>query len=218
MAKYINVDLIFKDRTDAGIQLSEKLLQLNLQNPIIVALPRGGVAVAKPIADKLNAKLDIMVSKKIGSPYNSELAIGAVTSHGDYVIASYADYELGENKFDYLQTHIVDLVNECKEREKKYLSCRGGFETRLYEGQNIIIVDDGTATGMTAMAAIKSIKKQDPLSIVLAIPVISYQAYDEIAKQVKIETLKIPYDFSAVGIHYIDFNPVTDDEIKEMLG
>ena len=219
MAKYLNTDLIFKDRADAGIQLAEKLILLKLQNPIVIALPRGGVAVAKPIADKLSAKLDIMVSKKIGAPNNPELALGAVTSRGDYVVAPYSEYELGQNKWDYLQAQIVDLVKECQEREKKYLSHRGGFQTRLYEGQNIVLVDDGTATGMTALAAIKSIKKQNPKSLILAIPVISTQAYDEIKPQVdRIETLKIPRDFGAVGLHYIDFEAVTDDEIKEMIG
>lgn len=225
MAKYTNLDLIFKDRTDAGNQLADKLISYNLQNPIVIGLPRGGVAVAKPIADSLSAKLDIIVSKKIGAPNNPELAIGAVTSHGDYVIAPYyveAIHELplpGQNKWDYLQKEIVRLVKDCQEREKKYLSCRDVPVGRLYENQNIILVDDGTATGMTAMAAVKSIKKQNPKSLILAIPVISTQAYDEIKPLVnKIETLKIPRDFVAVGLHYIDFEPVTDDEIKEMLG
>ena len=117
-----------------------------------------------------------------------------------------------------MQAQIVHLVKECQEREKKYL-CRDAPPGRLYEGQNIILVDDGTATGMTALAAIKSIKKQNPKSLILAIPVISTQAYDEIKPQVdRIETLKIPRDFGAVGLHYIDFEAVTDDEIKEMIG
>ena len=234
MAKYTNVDLIFKDRTEAGKMLAEKLFLCELQNPIVIGLPRGGVEVAKPIADCLGAKLDIMVSKKIGAPGNPELAIGAVTSHGDYVISSYSDemfqsiFFKDEKKWGYLQSQIVYLVNECKEREKKYLSCRGGVpsrggsasggQTRPYEGRNIILVDDGTATGMTAQAAIKSIKKQNPTNLILAIPVISSQAYDEIKDQVnKIETLKIPRDFVAVSIHFQNFEPVTDDEIKAML-
>ena len=222
MAKYTNTDLIFRNRTDAGKQLAEKLVLYKLENPIIIGLPRGGVTVSKPIADRLGAKLDIMVSKKIGAPSNPELAIGAVTSHGDYVIASYSNYELGDNKWDYLQNQIVYLVNECQEREKKYKEgCKSGLETcpSGYKEQNIILVDDGTATGMTAMAAIKSIKKQNPKFIVLAIPVISSQAYDELKKQVnQIETLKIPMEFVAVGVHYLDFEAVTDEEIKKMLG
>ena len=217
MAKYTNVDLIFKDRADAGYQLAEKLLDYKLTNPIVVALPRGGVSVAKPIAEKLNAKLDIIVSKKIGAPLNPELAIGAVTSYGDYVISPYSDYELGEGKWDYLQNQIVYLVNACKEREKKYLG-RDAPPGRLYNGQNIILVDDGTATGMTALAAIKSIRKQKPAFLILAIPVISYQAFDEIKDQVnKIETLKIPREFIAVGVHYENFEAVLDEEIRAML-
>src|SRR3989338_6561167 len=149
MAKYLNIDLVFKDRTDAGKQLASKLLEYKLANPIVVALPRGGVSVAKPIADILHVKLDIMVSKKIGAPGNPELAIGAVTSHGDYVISAYSDFELGQNKWDYLQEQIVYLVNDCKEREKNYR--KGEFYTSpTYDSQNIILVDDGTATGMTA--------------------------------------------------------------------
>lgn len=224
MAKYTNVDLIFKDRTEAGKMLAQKLFLYELQNPIVIGLPRGGVEVAKPIADCLGAKLDIMVSKKIGAPGNPELAIGAVTSHGDYVISSYSDemfqsmFFKDEKRWDYLQSQIVYLVNECREREKKYLSCRGKVYPCPYMGQNIILVDDGTATGMTAQAAIKSIKKQNPAFLVLAIPVISSQAYDEIKEQVnKIEALKIPRDFVAVSIHFQNFEPVTDNEIKAML-
>lgn len=211
MAKYKNTDLIFKDRAQAGLMLAEKLIDSKLTNPIIVALPRGGVAVAKPIAERLNAKLDIMVSKKIGAPGNPELAIGAVTSHGDYVIAPYADYELVDR--DYIKEQIVYLANNCKEREKRYKSHSPDFPNRT-----IILVDDGTATGMTALAAIKSIKKQNPAYLILAIPVISSQAYDEIEEQIdKIETLKIPRDFIAVGAHFEEFLPVTDEEIKALL-
>lgn len=223
MAKYLNTDLVFKNRTHAGELLAEKLLTYKLENSIVIGLPRGGVPVAKPIADKLNAKLDIMVSKKIGAPGNPELAIGAVTSCGDYVISSYTQEIFPEaslspeNKTDYLQKEIVYLINDCKEKERKYLGIDVS-QGRLCNGQNVILVDDGIATGMTALAAIKSIKKQNPAFLILAIPVISSQAYDEIKKMVnKIETLKIPKDFVAVGIHYLDFEPVTDDEIKSML-
>ena len=218
MARYLNTELVFKDRTDAGKQLAKNLLSYNLKNPLVVALPRGGVAVAKPISDLLDAKLDIIVSKKIGAPNNPELAIGAVTSQGDYVISSYSEYELGNMKWDYLQEQIVYLIQDCKERERKYKQCGSKFETCLYTEKNVILVDDGTATGMTALAAVKSIKKQNPSFLILAIPVISLQAYDEIKNQVnKIETLKIPREFIAVGAHFLDFSPVTDDEIKKML-
>ena len=216
MARYLNTELVFKDRTDAGKQLAKNLLSYNLKSPVVVALPRGGVAVAKPISNLLGSKLDIIVSKKIGAPNNPELAIGAVTSHGDYVISSYSDYELGEEKWNFLQDQIVCLIKDCCEREKKYHN--GNLRTSSFENQNIILVDDGTATGMTALAAIKSIRKQNPSYIVLAIPVISSQAYDEIKNQVnKVETLKIPREFVAVGAHYLDFDPVTDEEIKKML-
>ena len=223
MAKYLNTELIFKNRTDAANQLTQKLLSYKFQSPVVIGLPRGGVAVAKPISEKLGGSLDIIVSKKIGAPNNPELAIGAVTSHCDYVIAPYAQEAIHEfplqdnNGWDYLQTQIVDLIKDCQEREKNY--CRGRFETCLYKGQNVILVDDGTATGMTALAAIKSIKKQNPAFLILAIPVISSQAYDELKDKVdKIEALKIPRDFIAVGNHYDDFSAVTDDEIKQMLG
>ncbi len=165
MVKYLNTDLIFKDRIDAGKQLADKLLEYKLVNPVVVALPRGGVSVAKPITDILHAKLDIMVSKKIGAPGNPELAIGAVTSCGDYVISSYSDFELGQNKWDYLQDEIVYLVKDCSERENRYKEGlpinRKNNQGFSYKDQNIILVDDGTATGMTALAAIKSIKKQN---------------------------------------------------------
>ncbi len=217
MSKYKNIDLMFRDRVHAGELLADKLVSYDLKNPLVIALPRGGVMVAKPISDRLGAKLDIMVSKKIGAPGNPELAIGAVTSHGDYVISSYSEVELGNKKWDYLQNQIVYLINDCKEREKRY--CADVLKKdSFYENKNIILVDDGTATGMTALAAIKSIRKQNPSYLILAIPVISFQAYDEIKKQVnKIETLKIPKDFLAVGVHYENFDAVSDEDIRNML-
>ena len=224
MVRYLNTDLIFKNRADAGRQLIVELLDLKLTNPVVIALPRGGVAVAKPIADALHSELDIIVSKKIGAPNNPELAIGAVTSLGDYVVSSFSQeifYETSsqrESKWDYLQKQIVYLINDCREREKKYKQgIRKDIECS-YKDKDIILVDDGTATGMTAMAAVKSVKKQEPKSITLAIPVISSQAHEEISSlDVKIVTLKVPRDFVAVGVHYEDFSPVTDEEIKRLL-
>ena len=227
MPKYINSDLIFKSRTEAGKQLAEKLIEACrgkplLEKPIVIALPRGGVPTAKPISDLLHTKLDIMVSKKIGALFNPELAIGAVTSHGDYVIAPYYMDMLNEvnlereNKWNYIQEQIVYLVKDCQEKEKKYRS--GRFEICHYTGNDVIIVDDGIATGMTMIAAIKSIKKQNPKNIILAVPVISYEAFTELKEEVnKIEFLKIPRDFIAVGVHYTNFNQVSDEEIKGML-
>ena len=218
MSECFNPNLIFKDRNHAGELLAEKLIECELKEPFVIALPRGGIEIAVPISKKLDGKLDIIVSKKIGAPGNPELAIGAVTSHGDYVIAPYVETELGDMKWDYLQKQIVYLVNDCKEREKKYLSGRDALPGRLYRGHDVIIVDDGIATGMTAMAAIKSIKKQNPKNIILAVPVISDETYDELSKHVdKIVTLKIPKEFVAVGVHYKEFNPVSDDVIIDTL-
>lgn len=218
MPKHINDDLIFENRTEAGKKLAEKLVGACplLENPIIVALPRGGVPVAKPISDLLYTKLDIIVSKKIGAPFNPELAIGAVTSLGDFVIAPYIETEFSKNKSEYIQDQILYLIKDCQEKEKQYHG-----ETpveHLYKGHDVIIVDDGIATGMTAMAAIKSIKKQNPKNIILAIPVISHEAYEELNALVdKIEFLKMPKSFIAVGIHYLSFEQVSDAEIRELL-
>ena len=223
MPKYINSNLIFENRTEAGKQLAEKLISYRLQNPIVIALPRGGVPVAKPISDLLHAKLDIMISKKIGAPFNPELAIGAVTSGGDYVIAPYYLDIINEmpleKKWDYIQNQIVYLIKDCQEKEKKYCGSRSGrFETCHYMGHDVIIVDDGIATGMTAMAAIKSIKKQNPKNLIIAAPVISHEAFEDLKEQVnKIEFLKIPESFIAVGVHYLSFEQVGDEEIKNML-
>ena len=214
MPKYINPDLIFENRTEAGKQLAKRFVNCKFENPIVVALPRGGVPVAKPISDLLHAKLDIIVSKKIGAPFNPELAIGAVTSSGDFVIAPYT--ELGEKIQDYIKEQIVYLTKDCQEKEKKY--CGNAHITHLYTGHDVIIVDDGIATGMTAMAAIKSIKKQNPKNIILAAPVISHEAYEELRDQVnKIEFIKMPKDFIAVGVHYRNFDQISDKDIKSML-
>ena len=216
MTKFLNQDLIFKNREHAGNLLAKELEKYSFESPVVIGLVRGGVPVAKPIAEKLKGTLDIMASKKIGAPNNPELAIGAVTSFGDYVISSYSDYEPGDKKSEYLHNQIGYLVNESKEKEKKYRM--GLFQVPSYQGQNIILVDDGIATGMTMFAAVKSIKKQNPKSVIVAVPVISEQAYEEMKKHIKlIKALKIPSDFVAVGIHYKSFEAVTDEEIISML-
>lgn len=216
MINTINRELIFEDRMEAGKMLAQKLISYKSKNPIVIALPRGGVPVAAPIAEYLNAKLDILVSKKIGAPYNPEFAIGAVTSFGDYIIADYATHVLEDEENAYFKEHIKNLIEECKEKEKRYRPQQ--CVQYSYENQCIILVDDGVATGMTTLAAIKSIKKQKPAMLVLAVPVISIEAYNEISKQVdKIETLKIPEYFMAVGNHYANFEAVTDEKVGLIL-
>lgn len=219
MITSLNENLIFYDRQDAGIKLANKIADLQFKDVIVVALPRGGVPVAKPIADKLKAQIDIMVAKKIGAPGNPEFAIGAVTSHGDYIISSYFEEEVNDN-LDYIKEKAQELISECKLREKQYkenlnisISLNHPFSSKT-----ILLVDDGTATGMTALAAIKSIKRQKPKKLIMAIPVISKEAYEEISSQIdQLIPLKIPDSFIAVGAHYTNFTPVTDNDIKNLL-
>lgn len=219
ISKSKNVDLIFQNRTDAGESLAKILKNDYIKNSIVVALPRGGIPVAIPIIRLLKATLDLLVSKKIGAPENPELAIAAVTSEGDYVISPFIVNELDDDLEKYIQKNITDLIESGKKREIDY---RKNFKSILsshdYTGRNIILVDDGVAMGMTALAAIKTIKKHSPASIIFASPVISQEAYIEISKIVnKVVALKIPKDFQSVGAHYRDFSPVTEQEIAVIL-
>ena len=149
--------MIFKDRTDAGQKLAEKLEDYKgKKNVLILALPRGGVVVAYEIAKKLNLPLDLVVPRKIGAPGNEEYAIGAITETGEGIFDDAAINMLRVPK-EYLDKKIAEEKKEARRRLKEY---RKGRAPLKLKNKIIIIIDDGLATGLTMRAAIKSVKKQ----------------------------------------------------------
>ena len=206
---------IFQDRTDAGRQLAEELLSYAGRDDVIVlALPRGGVPVAFEVAQRLGVPLDVFVVRKLGVPGHEELAMGAIASGGVRVLNEDVLYVLPDAQ------SIVEMVTaiECEElkrRERDYRSDRPAPEVR---GRNVILVDDGLATGATMRAAAAALRQQGAAKIIVAVPVgapITCHEIKSVADDVV--CLQTPDSFMGVGQYYEDFSQTTDEEVRELL-
>ena len=200
---------LFKDREEAGALLAEKLLEYENTNSIILAIPKGGVPVGYVISQKLNLPMDIILSKKIPHPYNKELAIGAVTMDDEIV-----DYYPNISK-----NYINSEVSRIREVLKKKLNLYVGNDKPLdVKGKNVILVDDGIATGNTVLVSIKSLRKLKPAKIIVAVPVLPYEDL-KIFQQEADEFVYIEASnyFRGVGAFYEHFEQVDDDVVVEML-
>lgn len=205
---------MFKNRIDAGRRLANKLGEFKGKECVVLGVPRGGVVVAREVADKLGAKLDIVIPRKVGAPYNTEVAVGAVTEDGNVFWDERLMRILGVMP-DLLEESVKVAVKEIERRTNIY---RDGKSKVDINSKNVVLVDDGIATGFTVLAAVRSIKSQNPLSITLAVPVASKEALNKFKGEVdSIICLDIPEDFSAVGHFYEEFEQITDDEVIELL-
>ena len=200
---------MFSDRIDAGKQLGRKLEFLKGQDPLILAIPRGGVVVADTIATVLDCKLDIIVSRKIGAPQNPELAIGAVLHDGSY----FPNSEVV--KMLQVPQSYIDLEKsiQMKEIERRLINYRGSLQYDL-ENKIIVIVDDGIATGATILVAALWVKKQKPKKVIIAVPVGSKDSIQKLKKIAdEVIVLHAPDFFNAVGEFYKDFEQVEDESV-----
>ncbi len=203
----------FQDRNDAGMQLAQKLAWLKDQNAEVLAIPRGGVVVGDVIATSLNAKLDVIVPRKLGAPDNPELAIGAVMHDGSSYINDYVVKVLRVDQ-QYIREETSKQVMEIERRLELF---RGSREYDL-AGKIIVLVDDGIATGATTMVAATWVKKQRPKRVVLATPVAPRTVVMTLEQVVdRLIVLMTPSEFGAVGEFYEDFSQVEDEEIAEIL-
>lgn len=206
--------MIFLDREDAGKKLSEELKKFKNENPIVLAVPRGGVIIAYETIRQLGYKWDLIIPRKLGAPHNKEIAIGAVSADGTYFVNDYYVSRLGITK-DYIEQEVSMEVKEIKRRLEEY---RGSETLSNLKDKTVIIIDDGIATGYTILAAVKSIKKQEAKKIVLAVPVAPRETFEEFQEIVdEFICLYIPDDFYAVGAYYSDFKQVEDDEIFRII-
>jgi putative phosphoribosyl transferase len=213
--------VLFKDRTDAAKQLAERLywlkneIQENKSSVVIVAVPRGGVVIGNIIASQLGAKLDLVVSRKIGAPFNPELAIGAVMPDGSYFLNDVA--EMMNVSQDYIGSQIE---KEVKEIDRRLIEFRGNREYyNKLEDKIVVLVDDGIATGATILASAKWIKdKHNCKQLIIAVPLAPREILEDLNRAAdKVIVLYTPEPFGAVGRFYHDFNQVSDDEVKEMM-
>ena len=206
---------MFKNRHDAGKRLADKLKKYKEKKDVVVlALPRGGIVIGYEIAKKLNLKLDIILVQKIGAPNNPELGIGALSEGGVSYLEKNIIKHLGLKKEDVKKAKEIAYF-KLKIRISKYRINRPLLSLK---GKIIILVDDGLATGVTAQAAIKFIKKHNPKKIIFASPVSSYESLKEIKKKAdEAVSLLSPYDLFSIGYYYNDFNQVEDKQVLDML-
>jgi putative phosphoribosyl transferase len=213
--------VLFRDRTDAAKQLAERLywlkneIQENKSSVVIVAVPRGGVVIGNIIASQLGAKLDLVVSRKIGAPFNPELAIGAVMPDGSYFLNDVA--EMMNVSQDFIESQIE---KEVKEIDRRLIEFRGDKEYyNELEDKIVVLVDDGIATGATILASAKWIKdKHNCKQLIIAVPLAPGEILEDLKRVAdKVIVLHTPEPFGAVGRFYHDFNQVSDDEVKEMM-
>lgn len=206
----------FTDRDEAGRYLAERLEALDLADPVVLALPRGGVPVALPVARALDAPLDLLFVRKIGVPGHEELAAGAVVE-GDppqtvFNVDILASLRKGEADF---AGAVENRLAEIADRRQHYL---GGRARVSVAGRTAVVVDDGIATGATVKAALKALRSQGPAAIVLAVPVAPPDTLTELDPLVdRIVCLATPTPFLAVGAHYDRFAQVGDDAVARML-
>jgi putative phosphoribosyl transferase len=204
----------FRDRRDAGRRLAVRLEPYRAENPDVIALPRGGVPVAAEVARALGASLDVAVVRKIGAPQNSEYAIGAVAEGGVHVLG-HREGRSSDLTADELGELIARAERELGERLERY---RGGRPPLDLRGHAVIVVDDGLATGRSALAAVRSLRGRGARRVILAAPVASRQASLMLGEIVdEVVCLEIPDDLWAVGAWYEDFRPTTDEEVARLL-
>lgn len=206
---------MFKDRAEAGRLLSEKLRPFkNRKNVIVVGITRGGVILANELSLRLNLPLDVIVIKKLGALSNPELAIGAVGPLGTV----YWDEELC-NKLSVSQKEkrkILKIKNKERTELEKYL--RQGRRTKRLKNKNIILVDDGVATGATVLCAEKYFRKRKVKELILATPVIAKDTLNSINKYFdNVIILDVPREFYAIGQFYKDFTQVSNEDVMKIL-
>ena len=207
---------LFTDRSDAGRRLAEALFGVRLDDPVVLALPRGGVPLGLEIARRLRAPLDLLLVRKIGAPGNCEYGIGAVIDGKppqrviDDDAVRYARAEKA-----YIEAETQRQIGIMADRRALYLSGRKSCDLRR---RNIVVVDDGIATGSTVRAALKGLGGLDVASVTLAVPVAPVDVAAKLGAEVdRFICLETPDDFRSVGEYYRDFRQVTDDEVIAFL-
>jgi len=204
----------FRDRMEAGERLGAELRVFALRDPIVLALPRGGVPVGRAIASRLGAPLDVWIVRKVGAPNQPELGLGAV-AEGGYVELNHDIISIVAPSRPELQ-RAVESERRAVEARVETLRC-GAPPPRL-SGRSVILVDDGIATGGTVRAAIRSVRAREPERLIVAVPVAPVQviaSLEQLADDVV--CLSRPFDMRAIGSWYEDFTQVSDDEVRAAL-
>lgn len=206
----------FKDRSEAGRKLAGKLVEYKDQQPVVLALPRGGVPVAAEVAQALNAPLDLVLVHKIGVPFQPELAMGAIVDGKSPIIVRNEDVigvvGVDDKRFKAI---CAKQLAEIERRRMLYLGDRPRAEV---SGRTIIVVDDGIATGATMRAALRATRQRGPKRLILAVPVAPPDAIADLREEAdEVVCLETHALFGAIGAYYLDFRQVEDDDVSRLL-
>jgi putative phosphoribosyl transferase len=206
----------FLDRRDAGRRLAQRLLALKDENPVVLALPRGGVPVAFEIAGALGAPLDLVLVRKIGAPFEEELAVGAVSEGEKPEVVTDPDLVAGlAVSPDYIEEVKAAELREIERRRLAYLGDRPRVAVA---GRTAILVDDGIATGATMLAALRATRRRQPARIVLAVPVAARQTLKRLGREAD-QTVYVhsAAELGSVGAFYRRFAQLRDEEVVQLL-
>jgi putative phosphoribosyl transferase len=207
--------MTFPDRKEAGCELVKSLSRYaDRPDVIVVGVPRGGIPVAFEVATKLNVPLDVILLRKLGVPYQEELAFGAVASGGVRVL----DQEIVEAA--QISDSEIELIaaRERKELERRERAYRGERLPLDVRGKTVIVVDDGIATGSSIRAGIRALRKMNPARLVIAVPVAPASTCRRLEHEVdELVCLQAPSSFVAIGVFYDDFSQVSDKEVTDLL-
>jgi putative phosphoribosyl transferase len=208
--------MTFRDRDDAGRQLAEALAGYAETKPVILALPRGGVPVAAVVAAALGAPLDLLLVRKIGTPRQPELAMGAVVDGGEPITVRNREViELAGVTPEAFKAARDRELAEIERRRERYLA---GREPTAVAGRVVIVIDDGIATGATVRAGLQSLRRRKPKAIVLAVPVAPPSTLEALRREADdIVCLEAHEPFGAIGVFYADFRQLRDEEVVELL-
>ena len=208
------MEMIFADRVEAGRKLASELEDYSVKDGIVLAIPRGGVVVGYEIAHKLKIPMDIIIPRKIGAPYNPELAIGAMTEDGTII--------LDEKLVDYLNVSEAYIKEESEKQrseiKRRLKIYRGETPYPNLENRDVIITDDGIATGSTMKAALASVRRKGAKLVVIAVPVSPPSTIIDLKNEAdRVICLHTPEPFYAIGMFYKDFTQVNDEEVIRLL-
>jgi putative phosphoribosyl transferase len=204
----------FADREDAGSRLAKRLVGLSLSRPLVLAIPRGGIEIGAPLARALAAELDVVLSRKLGAPGQHELALGAVSESGEMHLDP-GLHTKSEALIGYLEEERARQMAEIERHMKLFRALRPKAEIA---GRSVIITDDGIATGSTMIAALTTVRAQQPHEIIVAVPVAPRSRLEQVRPMCqRLFCLCVPEDFWAVGQFYGDFREVPDERVVQLL-
>lgn len=205
---------MFKDREDAALRLAERLKSRTLKDPVVLAIPRGGVVTGAVLARALGAELDVVLARKLRAPYQPELALGAIGEDGEVYLSEFARQVEGATE-DYIVKERDHQIAEIERRKKLFRAVRPQADVA---GRSVIVTDDGIATGSTMLAALHVLKAREPHEVILAVPVAPPDTLAMLARQCdSVECLIAPDYLGAISAFYSDFKQIEDEEALRLL-